>query len=303
MDSLSVADGIEAVKKLPDVSIHLILSDIPYGIGVDKWDVLHDNTNSALLGASPAQIKAGSAFKARGKPLNGWSQADRRIPQEYQEWCERFAGDWLRIMKPGGSVFVFAGRRFSHRCIVAMENAGFTYKDTLAWIRPSALYKAQRLSIVFDRRGDGANAEEWNGWRVGNLKPIFEPILWFVKPYRIGSTIADNVLEHAVGAFNQNAFVAYEKEPENVLRSGFGAGERGRHVAQKPVKLLQALIELVTRPGQVVLDPFCGSGSTLVAAKETGRRYLGFEQNVEMVEVAKRRLMPGLLDMCEEQDP
>ncbi|MCZ2207938.1 hypothetical protein, partial [Cylindrospermopsis raciborskii] len=70
-------DSIEGVKKLSDNSIHLILSDIPYGIGVEDWDVLHDNTNSAYLGTSPGQEKAGAVFKKRGKPINGWSEADR----------------------------------------------------------------------------------------------------------------------------------------------------------------------------------------------------------------------------------
>ena len=200
-DTISLSDGITAVKELPSTSVHLILSDIPYGIGTDKWDVLHDNTNSAFLGSSPAQIKAGAVFKRRGKPLNGWSEADRRIPAEYQRWCESFAGEWLRILKPGGSAVVFAGRRFSHRCIVAFEDAGFTFKDSLAWLRETAPHRAQRLSVIFNRRGDTENGDKWSGWRVGNLRPKFEPILWFVKPYIIGTTIADNVIAHGVGAF------------------------------------------------------------------------------------------------------
>ena len=98
--SLAVADGIAAVREIAESSIHLILSDIPYGIGVDEWDVLHNNTNSALLGTSPAQVKAGAVFRRRGKPLNGWSEADRQIPVEYQRWCDSFATEWLRILKP-----------------------------------------------------------------------------------------------------------------------------------------------------------------------------------------------------------
>jgi site-specific DNA-methyltransferase (adenine-specific) len=84
--------------------------------------------------------------------------------------------------------------------------------------------------------------------------------------------------------------------PDNVLRSGFGKGEGSRHVAQKPVKLLQALIELTTLPGQIVLDPFCGSGSTLVAAKWVGRKYIGFEVDPDAVKVAKERLAPDLFE-------
>ena len=301
LDSVLVADGIAAVKQIADSSVHLILSDIPYGIGTAEWDVLHNNTNSAFLGTSPAQVKAGAVFKRRGKPLNGWSKADRHIPVEYQRWCESFASEWLRVLKPGGSAIVFAGRRLSHRCVVAFEDAGFTLKDSLAWLRESAPHRAQRLSVVFQRRGDTPNADMWEGWRVGNLRPTFEPIYWFVKPYPIGTTIADNVLSHGVGAFNEKAFVAYERTSDNVLRSGFSQGEGGRHVAQKPVKLLRALIELTTREGQIVLDPFCGSGSTLVAAKVAGRHYLGFDVDADFVKVAKERLATNLFEALSER--
>lgn len=296
LDSVSVADGIAVVKDLPDSSVHLILSDIPYGIGADDWDVLHPNTNSAFLGSSPAQVKAGAVFRRRGKPLNGWSEADRQIPAEYQKWCASFAGEWLRVLKPGGSALIFAGRRLAHRCVVAFEDAGFTFRDSLAWLRASAPHRAQRLGVVFQRRGDSANAEQWEGWRVGNLRPTFEPILWFVKPYPIGTTIADNVLIHGVGAFNESAFVKYEHVPDNVLRSGFGQGESGHHLAQKPVKLLSALIELTTLDGQVILDPFCGSGSTLVAARALRRHYIGFDNDADCVRVAKERLAPNIFE-------
>lgn len=296
INSIIASDGIKAVRDLEESSVHLILSDIPYGIGIDEWDVLHSNTNSALLGTSPAQVKAGAVFRRRGKPLNGWSEADRQIPIEYQRWCESFAGEWLRILKPGASALVFAGRRLSHRCIVAFEEAGFTFKDSLAWLRESAPHRAQRVSIVFRRRGDEVSAEKWEGWRIGNLRPIFEPILWFVKPYAIGTTITDNVLAYEVGAFNEPAFTRYEKNPDNILRSGFANGEGGWHIAQKPVKLLQSLIELTTVRGQLILDPFCGSGSTLVAAKLAGRAYLGFEIDPKAANVARERLAQDIFE-------
>lgn len=295
-NSIVITNGIDAVKHLDTSSVHLILSDIPYGIGADEWDVIHSNKNSALLGSSPAQVRAGSVFRRRGKPLNGWSEADRQIPIEYQRWCESFASEWLRILKPGGSAIIFAGRRLSHRCIVAFEDAGFTFKDSLAWLRELAPHRAQRVSVVFQRRGDEENARQWDGWRVGNLRPTFEPVLWFVKPYTMGTTISDNVLSHGVGAFNEEAFVKYEGVPDNVLRSGFKSGERGHHLTQKPVKLLQALIELTTLPGQLVLDPFCGSGSTLIAAKSIHRNYLGFEINPNFVTIANNRITADWAD-------
>ena len=74
-----------------------------------------------------------------------------------------------------------------------------------------------------------------------------------------------------------------------------GVGESGLHPTQKSVKLMQALIELTTKEGQLVLDPFAGSGSTLVASQNLGRRYMGFEAITEYVETAQRRLESDLL--------
>lgn len=188
MSAVICGDSIKEIKKISDNSIHLILSDIPYGISYDKWDVLHNNTNSALLGKSPAQDKS-SVFKTRGKPLNGWSEADKQIPLEYYQWCSKWASEWLRVLKPGASCFIFAGRRYAHRCICALEDAGFIFKDMLSWQKDAAAHRAQNVSVVFDKRNDIINAEKWNGWKLGNLRPLFEPILWFMKPYAIGDTL------------------------------------------------------------------------------------------------------------------
>lgn len=285
---LILGDSLEEMKNIPDQSIDLILSDIPYGIGIDDWDVLHSNTNSAYQGSSPAQLKAGAAFKSRGKPINGWSEADRRIPFEYYEWCTKWAPEWLRVLKPGGSAFIFAGRRFAHRCIVAMEDSGFNFKDLLGWKRSKALHRAQRLSIVFERRGDVERAAEWDGWRVGNLKPTFEPIIWCFKPYRI--TIADNVAEHGLGAYNQDILENRFGQTDNIFECDYESGERGLHEAQKPVNLLSTLIELTTKKGAVVLDPFAGSGSTAAACIATGRNYIMIERSPSTFKVMEDRL-------------
>ena len=289
-DELINDNCFRILPKMESDSIHLILSDIPYGIGVDDWDVLHNNTNSAFLGTSPAQEKAGAIFKKRGKPLNGWSEADRQIPKQYYDWCLKWAGDWLRILKPGGSAIVFAGRRLAHRCITAFEDTGFTYKDMLCWQKSKAPHRAQRISVIFEKRGDTKNEKKWSGWRVGNLRPSFEPILWFTKPYKIGGTIADNMVENHVGAHNEEAFIKYVRTPDNIIAISSNGKDMGLHPTQKPLRLMQALIELTTTENQIVLDPFCGSGTTLLAAKMLNRHYVGVELEKEYYENAIKKI-------------
>ncbi|MCK4667231.1 site-specific DNA-methyltransferase [Candidatus Dependentiae bacterium] len=281
-------DCRNVLKNIPDNSVHMILSDIPYGISLDKWDVLHDNTNSALLGSSPAQLNAGNVFKRRGKPINGWSNADKEIPKQYQEWCSSWAEDTLRVLKPGGSAIIFAGRRFAARCIVALEDTGFNFRDMIAWERSQAVHRAQRVKIVFERRGDNENAEKWNNWRLGNLKPNFEPILWFFKPYKI--TVTDNLVENELGAYNEKAVKEWFSNPNNIFKCDYNINDRGLHEAQKPIKLFSGLIEMLTLKGHIILDPFAGSGTTGLAAKILDRKYILIEKDKKSFEIIKKRM-------------
>ena len=181
LDKIVLADCREHIPELSDNSLELLLSDIPYGISLDRWDVIHSNTNSALLGQSPAQVGK-SAFKRRGKPINGWSQADRNIGREYEEWCR----SWVKLVLPklrnGASVFIFGARRTIHHVVNVFEDSGMLLKDMLAWKKTAAHHRAQRVSIVFERRGLTDAAQDWQGWRLGNLAPAYEPIAWLTKP-------------------------------------------------------------------------------------------------------------------------
>lgn len=293
IDTLIHGDSIEILKTFPGNFVHAIISDIPYGIGCGDWDILHRNTNSAYGGSSPAQVSGGGLFKRRGKPLNGWSESDKNIPREYQAWCESWAGSWLRVLKPGGTCFIFAGRRYAHRCITALEDCGFTFRDMLSWEKNNAPHRAQRLSEIYRRRGDSQNAAKWEGWRVANLRPLFEPILWFQKPYRTGGTIADNVIDYGLGAWNESAMSKYNAHDDicsNIIRVAASQNDSGLHIAQKPLKLMELLISLVTLEGQIVLDPFMGSGTTCAAAKNLRRHYIGIDIEAGNIITAQERL-------------
>lgn len=285
LNTITHGDCVTYLPLLDDESIDCFLSDIPYGINMDEWDVLHNNTNSALLGQSPAQIGK-SGFKRRGKPIRGWNQADRNIPQEYQHWCSTWATLLFPKMKPGASLFCFGARRTIHRAVIAFEDSGFLVRDILAWEKSGAHHRAQKLSGVLQQRGLSDHAKDWEGWRLGNLAPIWEPIAWLFKPY--SRTITDNVLEYQVGAVNTQECSIEGKSPTNLLKFGFT--EEKIHEAQKPLSLLEFLITLTTREGHIVLDPFMGSGSTAVACKKLKRQFIGFEIHETYVELSNKRL-------------
>ena len=287
LDRVITGNSLDLIPCLPDDSIHSLISDIPYGISLDDWDVLHDNTNSALLGQSPAQAGK-QGFKRRGKPIRGWSAADRNIPREYQDWCAQWGTLAYPKLKEGASVFVFGGRRTLHRAIIGLEDSGFLLRDMLAWVKPHAHHRAQRISRILEQRGLDEAAHTWEGWRLGNLAPRWEPIAWLFKPYP--HTLTDTVLENGVGAMHIDAVRMDGKSPSNLLRFWYAPDEPRLHEAQKPVGLLEFLIELTTCEGQIVLDPFAGSGSTAVACQHLGRHFVAIEANPDYALIARQRV-------------
>jgi site-specific DNA-methyltransferase (adenine-specific) len=74
------------------------------------------------------------------------------------------------------------------------------------------------------------------------------------------------------------------------FNSPYKGGEAGEHPTQKPVALFEYLIRTYTNPGEIVLDPFAGSGTTALAAYATGRQFICFEKERKYWEVANKRL-------------
>jgi DNA modification methylase len=69
-----------------------------------------------------------------------------------------------------------------------------------------------------------------------------------------------------------------------------GGDVRTGHQTQKPLALMEILVRLFSDPGELILDPFAGSGTTGVAAVRLGRRFIGWEMSPEYAEIARRRL-------------
>lgn len=278
MFKLKQGNCLELMPQIPSGSVHAVISDIPYGINFCAWDVLHDNANSALLGSSPAQDKS-KLFKTRGKPKNGWSEKDKNIGYEFQLFCVSFLAEVTRILKPCGYVVCFTGRQYQHRYTNAAEECGLTYMDTLAWNKVSAPFRAQRVGQVIGKRSGDYSDER----RLGNLAPVFEPIVVCRKAYRIGGTVTDEYLEHDVGTFS------IDHLSSNLITCSSKIENR-QHDTQKPLELMEILVKTFTKVDHTILDPFMGSGTTGVAAVNTDRNFIGIEQEDKYFTIAKQRI-------------
>jgi site-specific DNA-methyltransferase (adenine-specific) len=147
----------------------------------------------------------------------------------FQDWCELWARECLRVLKPGGHMLAFGGSRTWHRLASAVEDSGFEIRDSIAWLYgsgfPKSLDVAKALDaaegVVRGQRGEAktgngsmsgpnyertpkgdpvtAAAAAWEGWGTA-LKPAFEPIVVGRKP--LAGTVAANVLAYGTGALN-----------------------------------------------------------------------------------------------------
>ena len=123
-----------------------------------------------------------------------------------------------------------------------------------------------------------------------NKLPVYHPIMEHGKPYRSGLEDKNSSNYNAVKRFcNENT--TGTRFPRDVLkvswRSAFG---KTLHPTQKPVSLCEYFIKTYSNKGDIILDPFIGSGTTAVAAVNTGRKYIGFEKDDKYFDIAQNRL-------------
>lgn len=134
-------------------------------------------------------------------------------------------------------------------------------------------------------------------WRmVPNLAPAIESsgmryrnmLVWDKGSAGLGSGFKpahEIILEFTNGVTQYNA-----RTGQNVIRVPRVHGTEKEHGAQKPIRLIEQLIDVVSCPGDTILDPFTGSGTTGVACVRTGRKFIGIEKEPKYFEIAKRRI-------------
>ena len=282
--NLMKGDCLELMKSIPDGSVDAIISDIPYGIDFDTWDVTHNNCNSALLGQSPKN-KDSKLFKTRGKPLNGWSQDDRGRTKQFQDWCSSWLTEAYRALKPCSPILIMCGRQNQHRFTCAAEDSGFIFKDIITWNKGKAPFRAQKVGNIYEQRGMFVDYD--GDWRLGNLSPYCEPIVYMFKPYKVGTTVTDQFIENKLGCFNADVLTKNLIEITSLSKNI-------NHPTEKPVTLMETLVKLVTNQSAIVLDPFLGSGSTGVACVNTNRSFIGIELDENYFNIAESRINQAL---------
>mgnify|MGYP001426490086 CR=1 FL=1 len=288
----------EELKKIKDNSVDLFLTDPPYFIhkldaGWSKERIESDRKNSHVTNL-PKGMKYS---KSQVKELFDF----------YKDVSELV----YRKLKPGGYFLSFSAPRLYHPIAMAKEIAGFEVRDMINWVYTQNIPKGMSVHHIIERMDIPSELKEelnneYSGFKTPQIKSCHEPICVAMKPINV--TFIQNELNFKTGLldFNQKIGMNNDKVPANILvtedfneiyTKNFlvakpSKKEKGEnsHITVKPIKLLEHLIKLFSKEQALVVDPFMGSGSTILACKNTNRNYIGIEIEKEYYNITQSRL-------------
>lgn len=258
LDRLHQGDCLEGLGRIPDGSVDLVFADPPFniGYGYDLYD-------------------------------------DRKSAEEYLDWSRRWMAEARRVLKPGGTFWLAIGDEFAAELkVVAHRDVGFFPRNWVVWYYTFGVHctkkftrsHAHLLYFVKDPKQFTFNDE---AVRV----PSARQLIYKDRRADPKGRVPDDTWILRPQDLPRDSGFAPEGDTWYVPRVCGTFKERaGWHGCQMPEQILGRIVRACSNPGDVVLDPFGGSGTTLAVAKKLGRRFLGFELSPEYAARIEARL-------------
>ena len=189
-----------------------------------------------------------------------WDESKGAIADH--EFIKSWLGECGRLLKPTGSIWVSGTLHVIYSVGYAMQELGYKILNDIVWEKPNP---PPNLACR-------------------NFTHSTEIILWARKSEKARHYFNYRLMKEINGGKQMKNVWMFSKPSK--AEKAFG-----RHPTQKPEALLERIILASTQPGELVLDPFNGSGTTGVAAIKHGRRYVGIELEQGYLETSRRRLL------------
>ena len=256
LDQLHPGDCLEGLARLKTGSVDLAFADPPFNIGYD-YDIYDDRVDA----------------------------------DKYLDWSKQWIGEVTRVLKPEGAFWLAIGDEYAAELkVIAHREVGLHLRNWVIWYYTFGVHCKKKFArshahmfyfvkdpknftfndisirvpsarqlVYFDNRADPKGRVPDDTWilRPQDVPDGFDPQgdTWYVP--------------RVCGTFKERA---------------------GWHGCQMPEQLLGRIIRACSNPGDIVLDPFGGSGTTLITAKKLDRRFLGFELSPEYAQQIQSRL-------------
>ncbi len=253
-------DSLALLESFEEQTFDLIFADPPYFLS---------NGGFTCQGGKRAPVKKGDWDASRGL------EDDHAFTTAWLKACQR-------VLKPSGSIWVSGTQHVIFNVGFAMQRLGYKLLNTVTWYKPNA---APNLACRYFTHSTEILVWASPGGK-GKLKHTFN--YQAMKAENGGKQMRD------VWALPRTG--EEELSPDGHGRIWSLTTPRksekahGKHPTQKPLSLLERVVEACTEEDAVVLDPFCGSGTTGVAAVGKGRRFVGIDLDPQYLELTKKRL-------------
>ncbi len=213
-------------------------------------------------------------------PYNVQKEYDEDLSlEEHRQLLRRVFAETYRVLTTGGRACINIAN-LGRKPYIPMHV--FLIEDLLK------LGFLMRGEIIWNKAGSASPSTAWGSWLSASnpvLRDVHEYIMVFSKDS------FSRPVEGRQSTIERDDFLAWTK---SIWTFPPASARQVGHPAPFPEELPQRLIELYTFAGDVVLDPFCGSGTTCIAAARAGRRYIGYEIEESYVQLAEERLSEAL---------
>ncbi len=205
----------------------------------------------------------------------GTEDPDKQKHEDYMAWCDTWMQECARVLADGGSLYVMHYPEVCAQWMLVMDELGLTLRRWITWVYPCNVGQSDRnwtraqRTILFATKGDNFTFHT-----LGDPQPFRNP-----EDKRIQKLIERG----------QEGVTPYDWWEYDLVKNV--SADKTTWPNQLPVELVERVVNTSSNEGDLVLDPFMGSGTTAVAAAKNNRQWIGFDENPRSAEITGGRIV------------
>jgi site-specific DNA-methyltransferase (adenine-specific) len=252
-------DGLRNLKSYGEPGAMVYLADC-----VELMRLMPEECVDVVFADPPYRLSGGGITVKSGRVASvdkgKWDRSLGSFEKDHQ-WNVRWLEEARRILKPDATLWVSGTHHIIFSLGFALQSLDFRIINQIAWQKPDPVPNALHTAFTH----------------------AHETLLWASKGRGARHTFNYDLINSPNPSSQLSSVWRIPTVPNSEKRMGY-------HPTQKPLRLLRRALLASTREGDLVFDPFCGSGTTAVAAKELNRTFVGAELEEEFARLAARRV-------------
>jgi len=234
----------------------------------DTFEILKNIQTKSIdmIFADPPYFLSGDGITVSSGKMVSVKKADWDKKRDFNS-KHKFNKHWIRkckrVLKDDGTIWISGSMHNIYSIGSALEEEGFKIINNITWVKTNPPPNISCRAFTHST----------------------ETILWAKKDLKKAKHYFNYSLMKAENANKQMKDVWYSSVTKPSEKTF------GKHPTQKPIEIIERIIRASTKPNDIVMDPFCGSSTTGVAAVNNGRKYIGIDNNQVYLEISKKRII------------